>query len=99
MSDIEQNVYDAVIANEPNAYGVKIMKTMTETTSPPPNYGKLYIVLNKLEEAGFVRSESRDPTPERGGRNKRFWYATEQGRRARSRVHAVAYGSLGICPA
>jgi DNA-binding PadR family transcriptional regulator len=33
----------------------------------------VYITLDRLETKGFLRSRLADPTPERGGRAKRFY--------------------------
>jgi DNA-binding PadR family transcriptional regulator len=44
----------------------------------------LYTTLDRLEEKGLVTSTYGDPTPERGGRAKRYFTVTARG------VHAVA---------
>jgi len=39
----------------------------------------LYTTLDRLEEKGFVTSRMGDPTPQRGGRAKRFFEVTGAG--------------------
>ena len=43
--------------------------------------GSVYAALERLEEKGFVSSEVGVPTPERGGRAKRYFRITEGGLR------------------
>ena len=35
--------------------------------------GSVYITLDRLETKGYLRSRLADPTPERGGRSKRYY--------------------------
>ena len=39
----------------------------------------VYATLERLQEKGYVSSELADPTPERGGRAKRYFSVTAQG--------------------
>ena len=39
----------------------------------------VYAALDRLEERGLVRSTLGDPTPERGGRAKRYFQVTAKG--------------------
>ena len=42
----------------------------------------VYKTLTRLEEKGFVVARVGEPTPERGGRRKRYYTVTAAGRRA-----------------
>ena len=42
----------------------------------------MYITLDRLEGKGLLRSRLGDPTPQRGGRPKRYYQATAAGTRA-----------------
>jgi DNA-binding PadR family transcriptional regulator len=44
--------------------------------------GAVYTALERLERNGFVSSSIGEPTPERGGRAKRFFKVTPRGLRA-----------------
>ena len=63
------------------AYGVPISKTIEESTRREVLVGSVYAALERLEEKGFVASEVGEPTPERGGRAKRYFRITEKGLR------------------
>jgi PadR family transcriptional regulator PadR len=41
--------------------------------------GAVYATLNRLQGKGYVNSFLGDPTPERGGRSKRFFRVTAKG--------------------
>ena len=43
---------------------------------------RIYTALDRLEQNGLVTSAMGDPTPERGGRAKRFFKVTAKGLRA-----------------
>ena len=43
--------------------------------------GAVYATLERLEIKGYVTSTAGDPTPERGGRAKRFFRVHTEGRR------------------
>jgi len=42
----------------------------------------LYVALDRLEQNGLVTSSYGDPTPERGGRAKRYFKVTSKGLKA-----------------
>ena len=64
------------------AYGVLIAKEIEQTAGRTVLLGAVYAALERLEAIGFVSSTIGDPTPERGGRAKKFFRVTRQGLRA-----------------
>ena len=48
--------------------------------------GAVYATLDRLEAKGYVTSQRGDPTPERGGRSKRFFRVTAKGVAALNRT-------------
>lgn len=64
------------------AYGVTIMKHLTEVTGKEWSIGAIYDPLYRLEKTGYVKSELTEPTKERGGRSKRVYRVTETGVKA-----------------
>jgi PadR family transcriptional regulator, regulatory protein PadR len=63
------------------AYGVPIAREIEEQTRREVKLGSVYAALERLEEKGFVASELGEPTQERGGRAKRYFHVTMQGKR------------------
>jgi DNA-binding PadR family transcriptional regulator len=51
--------------------------------------GALYTALERLEAKGCLRSRMGDPTPERGGRARRYFAVTPLGLRALRSTHAA----------
>ena len=82
LGSLEQIVLLAVIRAGPNAYGVPIRLEIEERTGRSLTVGALYRTLDRLEEKGYVVSWFGDPTPERGGRSKRYFKVRPAGLRA-----------------
>ncbi len=79
LGNFELMVMLALIRLGDAAYGVPISKTIEESTHREVLVGSVYAALERLEEKGFVASEVGEPTPERGGRAKRYFRVTEKG--------------------
>ena len=60
-------------------YGVTIRKTISEMTGRYWSIGSIYVPLDRLETKGFLTSYLANPTPERGGKAKRYYRVTEAG--------------------
>lgn len=82
MGEFEQIVLLAVLRLGSAAYGVSIRKEIAECTGREPSSGALYTTLDRLETKGLLSSDFSDPTPQRGGRAKRFFNITAEGLRA-----------------
>jgi DNA-binding PadR family transcriptional regulator len=76
----------AILRLGDEAYGVTIRREIAECTEREPAPGALYTTLDRLEEKGLVASTYGDPTPERGGRAKRYFTVTTRGVRAVARA-------------
>jgi len=86
LGEFEQIVLLAILRLDDEAYGVTIRREITECTERAPAPGALYTTLERLEQKGLVASTYGDPTPERGGRAKRFFTVTPVGVRAVARA-------------
>jgi PadR family transcriptional regulator PadR len=64
------------------AYGVPISKELHFATGREASLGSVYAALERLSRKGYVTSTLSDPTPQRGGRAKRFFQITVQGESA-----------------
>jgi PadR family transcriptional regulator, regulatory protein PadR len=86
LGEFEQVVLLAILRLRDDAYGVTIRREIAECTEREPAPGALYTTLDRLEEKGLVASTYGDPTPERGGRAKRYFTVTAGGVRAVTRA-------------
>jgi PadR family transcriptional regulator PadR len=69
----------AVLKLRDGAYAVPIRTTIEQDSGRDVARGALYATLARLEDKGLLRSDLGDPTPERGGRAKRFYEVTPSG--------------------
>ena len=67
---------------ENNAYGVSIMAKIREISPKKIVFGTLYNSLDKLVKKGYVVTTTGEPTPERGGRRKVYYFLTKKGKTA-----------------
>ena len=79
LGEFEQIVLQAILRLGEGAYGVSISTEIAERTGRTPSPGALYTTLDRLEEKGLVVSRIGDPTPQRGGRAKRYFRVTKAG--------------------
>jgi DNA-binding PadR family transcriptional regulator len=79
LGEFEQIVLLAILRLDENAYGVTIRAEIAACTDREPAPGALYTTLDRLQDKGLVTSRLGDPTPQRGGRAKRFFTVTAAG--------------------
>lgn len=82
LGELEQIVLLAILRVSPDAYGVPIRVEIEQRIRRSLTVGALYRTLDRLEEKGYVTSWFGDPTPERGGRSKRYFKVQPSGLRA-----------------
>ena len=93
LGEFEQIVLLAALRLGEEAYGVAIRDVIKEHTGRAVMPGALYTTLDRLEGKGLVASRLGHPTPERGGRAKRFYKVTPTGTDAIARAQRC-YQSL-----
>ena len=81
LSHFELMLMLAVIRAGEDAYGVLVAREMEAATGKEVLLGSVYASLERLETRGLVTSRLGDPSPERGGRAKRYVRVTAAGRR------------------
>jgi DNA-binding PadR family transcriptional regulator len=79
-SDFEQQVLLAVWRLGEAAYGASVRNELEDRTGSPVAQGAVYTTLIRLEKKGLLRSRLSDPTPVRGGKAKRLFAVTAEGR-------------------
>jgi len=73
LGDFEKMVLLAVLQLGGESYGAHILDEIESRTGQTPSSGSLYVALRRLEKRGLLSSFFGEPTPERGGRAKRFF--------------------------
>ncbi len=82
LGEMELMVLLAVARLGGEAYGVPISRELLELAGREVALGSVYAALERLEEKEYVASTLGEPTPERGGRAKRYFHVTPAGLRA-----------------
>src|SRR3954470_11749478 len=82
LTDFELMILLSILRIGEDAYGVPIARQIEETGKRTVLLGAIYTALDRLEANGLVTSSYGDPTPERGGRAKRFFKVTAKGIKA-----------------
>ena len=73
LGEFEHVVLLAILRLGDQAYAVTIRDEILDCTGRDVSRGSIYITLDRLETKGYLRSRLADPTPERGGRAKRYY--------------------------
>jgi len=82
LTDFELMILLAILRTGEDAYGVPIAREIEAAGRRNVAVAAVYAALDRLERTGMVSSSMGEPTPERGGRAKRFFQVTPQGIRA-----------------
>jgi PadR family transcriptional regulator PadR len=81
LGEFELMLLLAVIHLGDEAYGVPISRELEAHRGRTVSVGSVYAALERLETKGLVTSSLGDPTPERGGKAKRYFRITKEGLR------------------
>jgi PadR family transcriptional regulator PadR len=87
LGEFEHIVILALLRLADRAYGVTVRREIEARTGREVSIGAIYATLGRLEAKGYVKSQFGEPTPERGGRSKRFFRVTAKGVTAVNRTH------------
>ena len=73
LGEFEQVVLLSILRLGDDAYAVSVRDEIARCTGREVSRGSIYITLDRLETKGYLKSRLADPTPERGGRAKRYY--------------------------
>jgi len=97
LGEFEYLLLSAAARLGDGAYGAAIRRGIEGATKRRCSIGALYTTLDRLEAKGLVRSWMGDPTPQRGGRQKRMVRVTGKGvQEAKAFYDAVSRASQGV---
>jgi DNA-binding PadR family transcriptional regulator len=82
LGEFEQVTLLAVARLREDAYGVAIRQEIEKQAHRSVAIGSVYATLDRMERRGFISSTMGKPTPERGGRAKRFYRLSPAGLKA-----------------
>src|SRR6478736_1640499 len=73
LGDFEQLVLLAVLRLSDDAYGAALRQEIHARSGRDVSINAVYTTLDRLERKGFLKSWVGDPTPQRGGRRRKFY--------------------------
>lgn len=79
LGQMEHLVLLIVVRLGNDAYGMRISEELADRVGRDVSIGSVYAALDRLERRGYVTSRVGDPTPQRGGRAKRYFAAERRG--------------------
>lgn len=87
LGEFEQLILLAVLRLGEGAYGATIHQEIEQRTERAISLSAVYTTLDRMEAKGFVGSRLGEPTPQRGGRRKKFYALSAAGSEALSRSY------------
>ncbi len=96
VGEFEQLVLMTILRLGDGAYGATVRDEIADRTGRDVSQSAVYTTLERLEGKKLLRSRVGEPTPQRGGRRKRYFALTAAGERALQaswqRLRSVAEG-------
>jgi DNA-binding PadR family transcriptional regulator len=92
LREFEELVLLSVVIAGPDAYGAHLQKVLSEEADRDVSLGAIYTALDRLDQKGLVTSELGEPTPVRGGRRKRHYELTPEGKALVAEVRRIREG-------
>lgn len=89
LGEFEQVVLLTIVRLGDDAFGGKIRSTIDELIHREITIGALYITLDRLEEKGLVTSNHGETVSSRGGRPRKYFKLTPDGKQALTRSRDV----------
>ena len=89
IGEFEELVMLTVAVLYKEAYGISIKEEMEKRLHKSVNLGAMRIALKRLEGKGFLQSEFGEVTAVRGGKRKRYYQVTPQGKKVLEQVMEV----------
>jgi len=99
LSRSEEMVLLAVWKLQGEAYCVPIRRDLNAATGKTWSFGSIYDPLERLERKGLLDSSLTEPIKERGGRSKRIYRLTRDGRRALLEIRRIQETMWASAPA
>jgi DNA-binding PadR family transcriptional regulator len=97
LGDFEQLVLLGVVRLDDDAYGARIRQEIHARSGRDVSINAVYTTLDRLESKGLLRSWVGEPTPQRGGRRRKFYALRPAGVAAlRQAYHAFTAMADGL---
>jgi PadR family transcriptional regulator PadR len=95
LGDFEQLVLLGVLRLGDEAYGAAIRQEIHQRSGRDVAINAVYTTLERLETKGFLRSWVGEPTPQRGGRRRKFYVLRPAGETALRHAYKAVTSMAG----
>jgi DNA-binding PadR family transcriptional regulator len=82
VTKAEEFVLMAIWQLQQNAYSLLIQEKIRDIAGEEWSLGTIYAPLERLEKRGYIVSHMSETTPRKGGRQKRIYTLTDEGKQA-----------------
>lgn len=89
IGEFEELVLLTIAALGDEAYGVSVKEDIEQRANRTISIGALHSTITRLEEKGFIESRLGGATQERGGRKKRFFNLTMEGKQGLAKIKSL----------
>ena len=79
LTKLEELALLAVLELKEEAYGISVLKRVSEITGKRMSIGSVYFPLDRMVEKGYLTAFKGEPTPKRGGIRKKHYRMTDKG--------------------
>lgn len=80
LTRVEEFILLAIWSLGKNAYSLAIQKKISQISEEKWSLGTIYAPLERLEKRGLLTNFLTEPSPERGGRQRRIYRITTEGK-------------------
>ncbi len=98
LGEFEEIVLLAVAMLHSEAYGYAISQTIGTQTGRQVSLSAVHSSLHRLEKKGFLTSQLAGATTQRGGKRRRFFAMTTDGKSALREAHQVRQRMWNLVP-
>jgi len=95
LGDFEQLILFGVMRLDNDAYGAAIRQEIHQRSGRDVSINAVYTTLDRLERKGLLRSSVGEPTPQRGGRRRKFYALTPRGSAALRQAYRAIMSMAG----
>ena len=81
LGEFEELLLLVILILADEAYGVSIKEEIYRRTERSISRGALHTSLTRLEKKGYIQSDFGEATPVRGGRRKKYYRLTQEGKK------------------
>lgn len=89
ISELEELVLLSTAVLHPNAYAYGITQEIKSQTGKSLSLASVHTVLYRLENSGLLKSELGGQSEKRGGRSKRLFSLTQNGKKVAQEIQEV----------